>query len=106
MNEPKPYPLVVKRVFFEQFARGEKTIEYRRHRRPFTANTYWPGRSIVIRYSYDPARSPELAARVARFEVARLDETGDVAAALRTIYPQLADADEIALIHLEVSGRP
>jgi hypothetical protein len=103
MSEPKPYPLVVKRVFFEQFARGEKTTEYRRHRRPFTANTYWPGRSIVIRYNYDPARSPELAARVARFEVGRLDEIGDIAAALKTIYRDLADADEIAMIHLQVS---
>jgi hypothetical protein len=103
MSESKPYPLVVKRVFFEQFARGEKTIEYRRHRRPFTANTYWPGRSIVIRYSYNAAQSPELAARVVRFEVGRLDEIGDVAAALKTIYRDLADADEIAMIHLQVS---
>lgn len=105
MSESKPYPLVVKRVFFEQFVRGEKTIEYRRHRRPFTANTYWPGRSIVIRYSYDPAQSPELAARVVRFEVARLDETGDVAAVLRTFYRDLEDSAEIALIHLEMLGR-
>ncbi len=101
MNETKPYPLIVKRVFFEQFARGEKTIEYRRHRGRFTARIFWPGRAITLAYTYD-MKGPRLSARVARFEVARLEELGELAVVLRSIYRDLAGGDEIALIHLDV----
>jgi hypothetical protein len=52
----KPFPLFVRRVYFEQFARGEKTIEYRRHRGRFAGRTFWPGREISIRYRYDQTR--------------------------------------------------
>jgi hypothetical protein len=76
MTEAKPYPLVVKRVFFDQFAAGTKTIEYRRHRGQFTERTFWPGRPVSIRCGYD-GKGPRLAARVTRFQVARLDQTRD-----------------------------
>lgn len=101
MTEAKPYPLVVKRVFFDQFAAGTKTIEYRRHRGRFTERIFWLGRAISIRCGYD-GKSPRLAARVTRFQVARLDQTGEHAAALKKIYPGLADDDEIAMIHLDL----
>jgi hypothetical protein len=92
-------------MFFDQYAAGTKTIEYRRHRGHFTERTFWPGRPIVIRYSYNAAQSPELAARVVRFEVRRLEDTGESAAGLKSIYPALADGDEIAMIHLELVVR-
>jgi hypothetical protein len=98
----KAYPLVVKRVFFEQFASGEKTVEYRRHSGQFTERTFWPGREISIRYRYDHT-SPRLTARVTRFEVARLETlAGELATVLKKIYPALAEGAEIALIHLRL----
>jgi hypothetical protein len=97
-----PYPLYVRRQFFDQYARGEKTIEYRRHREPFTERSFYSGRPVSIRWRFDQM-TPRLKARVVRFEVARLDALDvDRRRGLRAIYPELAADAEIALIHLEL----
>jgi hypothetical protein len=98
MVDPAPVPLIaVRREYYEAFASGVKTIEYRRHRPPFTARVFYPGRRVRIRCGYGLAR-PELLATVARFEVKLL---ADVPRMLG-FYPDLAQKDELALIHLEI----
>jgi hypothetical protein len=73
MEDPvKPALLVVRRVYFERFASGAKTIEHRRHRPPFTARTFYPGRRLVrIAYNYNVAKLPSLIAQVISFDVMR-----------------------------------
>jgi hypothetical protein len=44
MGRSSVFPLVVQRDVFNAFANGTKTIEYRRHKPPFTARNFWPGR--------------------------------------------------------------
>jgi hypothetical protein len=99
MTEPtKPAVLVVKRVYWNAFADGTKTIEYRRHRGLFTAKTFRPGRDVLIYYHYWFDRYPSLNAMV-------LDFTVDVAANhpnMLAVYPDLKPTDEVALIHLAV----
>jgi hypothetical protein len=101
MQTTPPIPLiVVKRVYFDQFAAGTKTIEFRRHRKPFTQRAFYPGRLVRLAYYYDIARNPSLLARVTRFEVAPARDHP----ALLDVYPQLQPDDELALIHLERDG--
>jgi hypothetical protein len=53
------FPLiVVKRVYFDQFAAGTKMVEYRRHRKPFTQRAFYPGRWVRIAYNYDINKYP------------------------------------------------
>jgi hypothetical protein len=93
------FPLiVVKRVYYEQFAAGTKTIEYRRHRKPFTKRAFYVGRWVRLAYSYNINKYPSLIARVTEFELAPARDHP----AMRDIYPDLADDDELALIHLDV----
>ena len=99
MEHPvKPALIVVRRVYFERFASGAKTIEYRRHRPPFTARVFYPGRLVRIAYNYDLKRFPTLLARVIGFDVAPAREHPE----LREIWPGLLDGDEIALIKLAI----
>jgi hypothetical protein len=93
----KPALLIIKRSYWDQFADGTKTIEYRRHRRMFTTRTFWPGRSVRIVYQYRNA-TPTLMAEVTRFDVDRAANHPF----MTEIYPDLAPSDEIALIHLAV----
>jgi hypothetical protein len=98
-----PFPLYVRRTFFDAFAIGAKTIEYRLHRGRFAARTFWPGREVSIRYRYD-ATSPRLVAHVAHFEIAPLAQLDPaIGEVLASIYPDIADHTEIALIHLALS---
>ena len=95
MEHPvKPALIVVRRVYFERFASGAKTIEYRRHRPPFTARVFYPGRVVRIAYNYRIALYPTLLARVVSFDVAPPRDHP----ALREVWPGLLDGDEIALI--------
>jgi hypothetical protein len=90
--------LVVKRVYYEQFAAGSKTVEYRLHRKPFTKHAFYPGRFVRLAYNYDVKRYPSMLAIVRSFELAPARDH----AALRDVYPQLRDDDELALITLDV----
>jgi hypothetical protein len=95
--------LVVKRVYYEQFAAGTKTIEYRLHRKPFTKRTYYPGRFVRLAYNYDIKRYPSLIARIVTFEVLRVDQLrASEHIDLTRHYPDLRAPDEIALITLDV----
>ena len=99
------FPLiVVKRVYYDQFAAGTKTIERRLHRPPFTVRAFYPGRWVRIAYNFNVAKTPSLIAKVISFEVVR---AGDVAGwvELCSIYPKLDPDTEIALITLAVMER-
>jgi hypothetical protein len=103
MNERPPingrFPLiVVKRRYYDEFIAGTKTVEYRRHRKPFTERAFYPGRWVRIAYSYNINKFPSVLARVTGFAVAPARDHP----AMREVYPQLGDADELALIHLDV----
>jgi hypothetical protein len=100
--------LVVKRVYYEQFAAGTKTIEYRLHRKPFTKHTYYPGRFVRLAYNYDVKRYPSMLAIVRSFEVVRAKDarslwiTNESATAIFDVYPDLEPDDELALITLDM----
>jgi hypothetical protein len=97
------FPLIVKRPFFDMFASGIKSVEYRRHKAPFVAKNFWPGRRVRIacRYQDLGAGGRSLLATCEAFEVARVSMLEhDTAALVRAIYPSLGADDEIALIRL------
>lgn len=74
-----PLPIVLRRVYYDAIARGEKTIEYRLHRPPFTANSLWPGRRPTFMLGRDGRT--KLPARVTKFEISTLGQLdGDLAA--------------------------
>lgn len=90
--------LVVRREYFDQFAAGTKTIEYRLHRPPFTQRVYYPGRWIKIAYNYNITKNPTLLACVIKFDLA---PARDYPAMLK-LYPDLKPDAELALIKLYV----
>jgi hypothetical protein len=90
--------IVVKRRFYDQFASGEKTIEYRRHRPPFTIRVFYPERRVRIAYTYNLSMRPHLDAVVRSFDVALLSAYPR----LREIYPDMEFDDELALIALDI----
>jgi hypothetical protein len=92
--------LVVRRPFFDAFASGAKTTEYRRHRPPFVERIFYPGRLVRIAYNYDINRYPTLLARVLDFDVAAAADHPDAMQALLSVYPSMQPSDEIALIGL------
>ena len=103
------FPLiVVKRVYYDQFAAGTKTVERRLHRPPFTVRAFYPGRWVRLAYNFNVAKTPSLIAKVTSFEVVRARDLHfrdhfDLTA----IYPRLADDPdaEIASIGLAVMVR-
>jgi hypothetical protein len=102
------FPLIIKRVFFDMFASGIKSVEYRRHRPPFVAKNFWPGRRVRIasRYQDLAPGGRSLLAHVEAFEVARVSMLEhDTAALVRAIYPDLDDDGEVALIRLRIGKR-
>jgi hypothetical protein len=94
--------LVVKRVYYEQFAAGTKTVEYRLHRKPFTKRTYYPGRFVRLAYNYDVKRYPSMLAIVRSFELGTAGDIGDHHPAIYDAYPDLEPDDELALITLDM----
>ena|SRR5712691_1256635 len=99
MEHPVKTPLlVVRRAYFERFASGAKTIEHRRHRPPYTARVFYPGRVVRIAYNYDVKRFPTLLARVISFNLAPARDHPE----RREVWPDLLDGDEIALIKLAI----
>jgi hypothetical protein len=94
--------IVVKRVYFDQFASGEKTVEYRRHRPPFTSRAFYPGRWVRITNNYNLARTPVLLAQVVSFEIDSAHRLLSRVPALALIYPDLLSEEEIAAIALAV----
>ncbi len=101
----RPGLLIVRRIYFEQFAAGTKTIEYRRHRGQFTVRNFWVGRQVRIafRYDFEAAGLPFLISQIAffRVELAR----GALLADMRETYPDLSEGDEIVLIKLRLLER-
>lgn len=51
----KPLFIPLKREFFEAFARGEKTEEYRKHAGPWSAKNCRVGREVVLSLGYGKA---------------------------------------------------
>ena len=87
----------MRRPYFDEFVSGTKTIEFRRHRRPFTERVYYPGRRVVITFRYNLA--PRLPAIVVRFESKPLIQVPDMIG----FYSDMEMLDEVALIHLAIS---
>jgi hypothetical protein len=98
MEQIKRPLIVVKRRFYDQFVDGTKTIEYRRHRPPYTIRVFYPGRAVRIGFNYNLARFPVLNATVVSFTV----EPARAHPAMLDLYPQLQPDDEIALIKLAI----
>jgi len=98
-GNPRVPMIVVKRKWFDEFAAGRKTIEYRRYGRMFNEAVFYPGRAVRIANGYDPNRAPVLHAVVKRFERTL---ACDCAHMPTGAYPDLKPEDELALIHLEV----
>lgn len=104
MSIDRAFPLIIRKVFFEQFTRGEKSVEYRRHRPPFVAKVP-PGRPVRIVYRYQDlgAGGRSLLATCEAFDIASLSMLEhDLAGILRAIYP---DLDDVAMIHLRIIDR-
>lgn len=103
VNPRRPL-IVVKRVYFNEFASGIKTIEYRRHRPPYTRRTFSPGREVRIAWTYNIKRCPKpLLARAESFDVCWASETPpEIYAALGLLYPGLQPDAEIAVISLKL----
>ncbi len=88
--------IIVKKRFFDAFCAGTKTIEYRRHRPPFVASTFYAGRIVRLGYNYDIKRYPSRVARVEAFVV----RPADACPELSSVYPDVEPSHEIALITL------
>jgi len=104
INPRRPL-IVVKRKFYDAFADGSKTIEYRRHHRPFTRSTFFPGREVRIVCNYDLSRAPPaLIARVIGFDAveARALRSMREYASLLEAYRDLKPDDEIACVALKL----
>lgn len=101
----RPGLLIVRRVYFEQFATGTKSIEYRRHRGAFTVRNFWVGRRIRVAYSYSYQAQgpPYLVAEVVFFGAEPV--LGKLLFDLQETYPEMREGDEVALIGLHVLGR-
>lgn len=94
--------IVVKRHWFDEFAAGRKTVEYRRYGRMFTERTFYPGRTVRITFNYNPVRSPFLLAIVKAFQRVFARDVPDMPIG---VYPDLTPNDALALIHLEIIDR-
>ena len=97
MNARLPL-IVVKRVYFDLFAAGTKTVEYRRYKKPFTEGAFYVGRWVRIAYNYNINKYPSLIARVTGFAVAPARDHP----AMFELYRDLQPDDELALVHLDV----
>src|SRR5690349_7701024 len=95
----KPPLIVVRRAYYEAFVAGRKTVEYRRHRRPFIKSTFYPGRIVRLAYNYNIKAFPSRLAVVRAFDVL---PAASVRIELLSDYPDLTSTDEIALIRLEL----
>jgi hypothetical protein len=101
MTSDKPFPIIVKKEVYERYARGEKTAEYRRHRSPYLERILYPGRPVLIRYNRDATKGPTLNAWVVRFEAVVFGAMdAERMTALRRFVRDLADSEEIAVVHL------
>lgn len=56
MKAERPLFVPLKRAFFEAFARGEKTEEYRRHGARWNERTCRVGRAVVLSFGYGNAQ--------------------------------------------------
>jgi hypothetical protein len=90
----KPLFLLLKRKYWEQFAAGTKTVEWRPYGARFNERVLRPGRPIVLSCGYI---GPRLYATVTQFEI--VDRAGAPPEA-RAIYPQ---QQKFAKISLELS---
>jgi hypothetical protein len=100
-NDDRPFPIIVKKEVYERYANGEKTAEYRRHRSPYLERIFYPGRPVLIRYNRDATKGPSLRAWVVRFEALPLIALdADRVTSLRRFVRDLADSEEIAVVHL------
>jgi len=80
----------LKTKYFDEFAAGVKSIEYRRYGRQWTEKTCTPGRSVILSHGYSGSR---LNATIVSFSRA-LDCVGD-------IYPKGTD---LAVIEVAISA--
>ena len=105
MADDRPGQLILKRRYFDEFASGIKTIEYRRHRGQFTARNFRIGRRFRLAYSYSWRQQgmPHLDAIVRSFEAR--PACGPLLADMRGTYPDLGEGEEVALIGLNVVRR-
>ena len=104
-QKQRPGLLIVRQIYFEQFAAGTKTIEYRRHRGQFTVRNFWVGRRIRVayNYSYQAQGLPYLVAEVVSFAAEPV--LGKLLFDLQETYPEMREGDEVALIGLHVLER-
>ena len=98
MSDEKPAYLFLKREFFDLFAAGSKTIEWRAWRLWFTDRNYRPGRAIIIRNGYNKGDAEIRGTIIETRKVARADASPIAAA----IYP---DAKFFCAIEIRVQPK-
>ncbi|MDR1349797.1 MAG: hypothetical protein LBJ59_03250 [Zoogloeaceae bacterium] len=91
---PLPLFLPLKTEFFNAFAAGEKSVEYRRYGARWNEQTCVPGRRVTLSCGYGTMR--RLSGVITEFEVRALSE---VAVAQHLYAPPC----EIACIHIKVA---
>lgn len=74
-TKQKPLFVPLKTEYFDQFARGEKTTEYRLYGPRWNEGTCTPGRSVTLSHGYSGAR---IRARVMGLRLIRAEEIGSV----------------------------
>lgn len=101
-NQRPPMYLVLKREYFDAFAEGSKSIEYRRYGGQFTERVYFVGRRVVLATRYD-RRALVMPARVTTFRIEPAIKHPDM---IEFYGGRLAPGDQVALIGLEVLRSP
>jgi hypothetical protein len=94
--------IVVLKPIYQRFISGEKTVEYRRHRAPFTEGVFYVGRIARLAYNYNLKRYPSRLAKVEAFEIARVGDPILDGIDLASHYGELAPGTEIAMIRLRL----
>ena len=89
----KPLFIPLKRIYFEAFARREKSVEVRRYGPRWNERVCSPGRKVILSCGYSGAR---LMGTIRFFK-----RGNHVTQAARDIYP---DCDDFALIGIDVQS--
>jgi hypothetical protein len=92
----KPLFIPLKAEYYEQFANGTKTTEYRAHGKRWNPETCYIGRDVVLSYGYGKAR--RMQARIVAAEILTNKAASD---AFREIY---GTQEECIAIHLQITG--
>lgn len=100
-----PLFIPLKAVYFDAFASGDKTTEYRLYGQRWNEQTCPPGRPVVLSRGYGKHRRLSGCVRdFLRVSLAALPE--HVQESLRLIYREQAEQNDIAVVGIDVERTP